>query len=136
MSRAAARVLGPVLGVLVGVMVPGTPAPAAELARHSGLVVAVDPAAGSLVLSEMGPWRVRGGPGVFTRRVVSLTDRTRVVRMVRVPDAPSGFANDFVEVVVGPDEVRPGVFVTVDALRQDGRLVATRIVVVVPPRPR
>lgn len=124
------HVIARAVGSLVGAIALATTAPAAAPVRHSGLVVSVDHAAGRLVLSELGR------ASTLARRVVTLTEATRVVRWVRVPDAPSGFTNDFVEVVVDTDEIRPGVFVTVEALRAGGRLVATRIAVIAPPGSR
>jgi hypothetical protein len=104
------------------------PADAARTVRHSGTVAAIDPDRGVLVLDEVGPWRVERGETVVTRRTISLTPSTKYDLFMRV-DAPGAFAGDFIEVILDVDHVAPGDFVTVEGVREGGRLVARTVTV-------
>ena len=107
-------------------------APAVALAqgvRHSGVIADVDERAGTFVLAEVGPWSVRNGRTVVTRRVVALTPTTEFAIAFRDEEAPSGFRNDFVETPLERWAVYVGDFVTVECVRQGGRLTASKVVV-------
>jgi hypothetical protein len=103
---------------------PAAEAPRTE--RHSGTVVATDPGRGVLVLEELGPWRVEQGRTVTHRRTVGFTAATRFSSFIRVT-VPQAFAGDFLEVELDADSVTPGDFVTVQCVRERGRLVALRV---------
>lgn len=117
---------------LVSIVAGATPA-GADGARHSGTVITVDRDAGALVLGEVGPWLVRQGETVITRRTVTVTGDTTFVRIERRPETPSGFPGDFVELGAERWAVQSGDFVTVETTRDGSRLVATRVAVVVIP---
>lgn len=102
----------------------------ADTLRHSGRVIAVDRDAGTIVLDELGPWTVRRGATVTTRRAITVPPGTEFVRVQRAEDAPSGFPGDFVEVPLEPWRVEVGTFVTVEGVQVNGRLTARRVVVV------
>lgn len=97
-----------VRAALVG---PGVPASAGP-GSHSGTIAEIADDARAFVLAEVGPWQVRDGATVLTRRIIALTPDTASVIAVRTEVAPSGFPDDFVEVPVGPDRVYLGDYVS------------------------
>ena len=105
-----------------------TAAGAAGTTRHSGTVLSIDPQRGVLVLGEIGPWRVKHGETVVTRRRISLTPETKFDVFVRV-NVPGRFAGDYIEVALDPTDVAPGDFVTAECVREGGRLVARTVTV-------
>jgi hypothetical protein len=107
----------------------GLPAAAADVVKHSGVIVAVDERAGTFVLAEVGPWQLRDGETVVTRRTISLTPATAFSIVFRDEEAPSGFPNDFVETPLEPWAVYLGDHVTIDCRHDGRRLVALKIVV-------
>lgn len=101
--------------------------------RHSGTIVAIDKTAGTIVVGEVGPWRVKGGEIEITNRTLTVTGGTKVVRVERRTDAgPAGWPGGFVEVSLGAWDVKEADFVTVEAERLGKRLVALKITVVRP----
>jgi hypothetical protein len=117
--------------VAAGVIVLGlvVAASAAETMKHSGTIVSIADDARTLVLAEIGPWRVRGGATVVTYRTIVLAPETRFAIVGRGEDAPSGFQGDFVEMALGPDGLYPGDHVTVDCRHEGGRFVALKVTV-------
>jgi hypothetical protein len=114
--------------VLVGFAVPGWAQPAAT--RHSGTVTAVDRAAGTVTIEEIGPWRVEGGQTVVTPLTVEADGSTTWRRARRATGAgPSGWDGEFVEAPQGAWEVKPGDYVTVEVPREGKRRVAVRVTV-------
>lgn len=95
---------------------------------HSGTLVAIDPAGGVLAFEEVGPWRVEQGRTVVTRRSVVFTPATKFNTFIRV-NVPGAFGGDFLEVALDADSVTPGDFVTVELIREGGRLVAQRVTI-------
>lgn len=114
--------------VLALTVAAAAPALATETTRHSGTVVMIDPARGSLVIEEVGPWVVKDGVTVVTRRSIVLTSATKFNMFMRV-DVPGRFAHDFIEVALDPGDVSPGDFVTAECIRRGGRLVALTVTV-------
>lgn len=110
----------------------------AEEARtyHSGTVEAFDKTAGSLVVGEVGPWRVREGKTEVTRRTIRVTASTEWVRLSRAEGAgPLGWIGEGVEASMPPWEVKAGDIVTVEVRREGRRFVATKIGVATPDQP-
>ncbi len=64
---------------------------AQPLERHSGVIVDANEAAGTIVLAEVGPWRVRDGRTVITRRTITFTPRTEFAIAFRAEGPNSGF---------------------------------------------
>ena len=107
-----------------------------DTVKHSGTVVAVDPAAHVLVIAEVGRWRTEDGVTQLTRRAIALTPTTTYELYIRTPGrTSSGFRGDFLTFVLDASELAPGMFVTV-ACRHEGRqLIASGIAVVETPEP-
>jgi hypothetical protein len=105
------------------------PAGAGEVMKHSGRITSISDGAGTFVLAEVGPWRVRDGATVITNRTITLVPETRYAVVARADAAPSGYAGDFVETSVGPEKVYLGDSVTVECLHEGTRLVALKITV-------
>jgi hypothetical protein len=103
---------------------------AEEIVKHSGKIVAISDGAGTFVLGEVGPWQVRDGETVVTRRTIMLTPATQFVMVGRADDAPSGFPGDFVDVALGADAIYLYDFVTVECRHDGKRLLALKITVV------
>jgi hypothetical protein len=116
------RAAGPLLVTLILLAAPA--ADAAGSRRHSGIVVAIDPQRGVVVIEETGPGS--GEKPVVTRRTIALTAGTRFRSFIRV-NVLDAFAGDFIEVVLDADDVAPGDFVTAECVLERGRLVATRV---------
>jgi hypothetical protein len=97
-------------------------------AKYSGTVVAVDRAAGTIVVEGMGPWRVKDGVAQLERRTILVAPSTELIRLKRATgDAPSGWSGDFVESVLPEWQVKPGDWVTVAFKRDGTRMTAIRI---------
>jgi hypothetical protein len=120
------------LVTLLSIVAAAAPA-RSEGVRHSGTVLSIDRDAGAIVLGEVGPWQVRQGETVVTRRTVTITDDTAFVRVERADEPPSGFPGDFVERDLERWAVRAGDFVTVETTGEGARLVAARIAIVAIP---
>lgn len=115
------------LVVMVAVAATAAEAAGADTMRHSGTVVAFDKAAGRLVLGEVGPWRVKDGVTRITELRIALLPGTAFVLVKRVPDAATGFPEDWAEAPLDPGALKPGDFVTVECLHQGERLVALKV---------
>ncbi len=104
----------------------------ADGVRHSGSLAAVNAAAGTIVLDEVGPWRVEKGATVVTKRTIVVPADATLIVVRRAPQAPSGYANDWVEERGSLADLKPGVFVTAETERKNGRLTAVRVVIAAP----
>jgi len=101
--------------------------------KHSGTLVSSDKSASTIVVEEVGPWRVGQGQAEITNRTFRVTGETRFVLAERRTENGSlTWRGGFVEVPVRAWDVRTGDFVTVDAERTGERLVALVITVVRP----
>lgn len=107
----------------------------APILKHSGTVVAVDQRAGTIVLAEVGPWRVRQGRTEVTHRTIVVRPETTVTLVMRADDAPSGFPGDFVAVALDPWDLEVGDFATVECQHEGRRLIGLRITLTVPEAP-
>jgi hypothetical protein len=119
-------------GSLVAAALVGLASPAvapAQGVRHSGVIADVDERGGTFVLAEVGPWNVRDGRTVITRRVITLTPTTEFAIAFRDEEAPSGYRNDFVETPLERWAVYVGDFVTVECVQRGGRLTASKVIV-------
>jgi hypothetical protein len=112
----------------LGVVLLTSAADAARTFRYSGTVAAIDAERRVLVVDEVGPWEVKGGATVPTKRTITLTPATRYNLFMRV-NAPGAFAGDFIEVNLEVEHVAPGNFVTAECVRQGDRLVAIAVTV-------
>lgn len=121
--------LGSVVGTLLALTLS---AGAEEMVKHSGPIVAIADDARTFVLAEVGPWQVRNGATVTTSRTITLTPETQFAMVGRVDDAPSGYAGDFVEVVLGPEQVYLGDYVTVECRHEGKKMLALKITVIEP----
>ena len=76
----------------------------------------------------MGPWKVKGGETVITRRTFAVTSTTQFVHVKRATEPrATGWIGDFVESPLPTWQVKTGDFVTITA-RRDGKLAtAARI---------
>lgn len=109
---------GTVLAVVASAM-PGWSD--AGAGKYSGMVVAVDRAAGTIVVEGMGPWRVKEGVTQLERRTFAVAPSTEFVGLKRASGtAPSGWTGDFVESALPGWQVQPGNWVIV-TLAPDGR---------------
>lgn len=125
-----------VTGLAVAILALALPLGAsAETVKHSGTIAAVDEKAGTFLLSEVGPWKVRQGATVITPRTIVVTDATEFVALRRVDQAPSGFARDFIEEKLPRWAVAQGDFVTAETVQRDSRLIAVKVTLVRPERP-
>ena len=97
---------------------------------YSGTVKAIDPAAGTLVLGEVGPWKVVGGATEITERAILLAASTEIALVKRATDGATAFSGDFVRTGLAPGDVAPGDFVTAKCVVQDGKLTALVLTVV------
>jgi hypothetical protein len=121
------------LGLLFGILLAAFPARAGEAARHSGLLVAVSPAQGTVTLDEIGAW-YPGAPDV--RRVVALTPLTRVVLVSRAPGrARDGWPGGFNDAPLLSSALRAGDYANMTVAARDGQLVAISITVIRPDQP-
>lgn len=104
-------------------------AAAQTVIRHSGTVAGIDRSAGTIVLAEIGPWRVKGGVTEVTRRTIDITPRTQFVKVKRSLEATSGFPGEFVESRLEPWNVAKGDFVTVECQHRGERHIGEKVAV-------
>ena len=96
--------------------------------KYSGTVVAVDQAAGTIVVEGMGPWQVKAGVTQLERRTIGIMPSTAFVRLKRATGpAPRGWVGDFVESALSERQVKPGEWVTVTVKAEDKRPTAVRV---------
>jgi ABC-type sugar transport system substrate-binding protein len=132
MRRASGPASGLALAAALAVAAAFPVAAAAEAERRSGTVVAVDRAAGTVVVEEIGSGRGSEGNEVARHRIV-LEPTTPVVRITRAAGpAPDGWVGGFVQTQLGREALREGAFVTVTLRREDGQLTAEQVTVVTP----
>jgi FtsP/CotA-like multicopper oxidase with cupredoxin domain len=113
---------------VLAVVASATAGRAAEEAKYSGTVVAVDQAAGRIVVEGMGPWRVKDGVTQLDRRTVAVTASTEFVKITRARGpAPSGFTDDYVATALPAWQVKPGDWVTVTVKPDGKRVTASKI---------
>ena len=127
--------VGRAMLALVMLFAVATSAGAAHIERHSGSIESIPDDARTFVLAEVGPWQVRDGETVLTRRTITLTPETKYAIVKRVDDAPSGFRGDFVEFEIGPERVYLNDQVTVECRHEGTRLIAVKITVTEMPEP-
>ena len=132
MTRGTSGRVGIVVAVATMLAIAATPIPGSSgdvgEARYSGTVVAVDRAAGTIVVEGMGPWRVKDGVTQLERRTIVVAPSTELVRLRRATgEAPSGFSGDFVESALPEWQVKPGDWVTVAVKVAGARMTAVRI---------
>jgi len=120
---------------LAMLLVVGASARAAHIERHSGSIESIPADARTFVLAEVGPWQVRDGATVLTRRTIELTPETKYTIVARVDAAPSGFRGDWVEFEIGPERVYLNDQITVECRHDGKRLVALKITVIEVPEP-
>jgi len=102
----------------------------AAATRHSGTVVAVDRDAGTIVIEELGPWRVRGGQTVITRFTVKLDKPAWWTRARRATGAgPLGWEGEFIEVPQDAWGLRPGEYATIELTGAGKGQAARRVTV-------
>ena len=120
------------IAISTALVVPVLPA-TAETTSHSGTIGAVDRAVGTIVLDEIGPWRVKGGATEITRRTITVTATTefKLAERVRATGRGGGFW-EFVEVALRPEELKTGDFVTVKVAHEGWRLTAVTVTLVRP----
>lgn len=127
-NRHAWRTASTVGLVLLSLAGPGWAQGAAT--RHSGTVVAVDRAAGTITIEAIGPWRVKDGQTVVTRFTVKPNGSTVWTRARRASGAgPSGWDGEFIEVPQDAWGLKSGEYATLDLQRAGKRRVATRVTV-------
>lgn len=114
------------LGGLVLAILAAASASAAPVV-YSGAVLAVDEAAGTIVVGDMGPM-LASGKSEIRRRTVRVTPSTEFNRVARAEGAaPSGWIGGYVETSARPWSVRVGDWVTVTL---DKGSTAVRVTVV------
>ena len=113
---------------IVASAIPGRSDDAGE-AKYSGTVVAVDRAAGTIVVEGMGPWRVKDGVTQLERRTIGVMPSTEFVRLKRATGAGAErLAGRFRRERALPGwQVKPGDWVTVTVKPDGKRLTAVRI---------
>jgi hypothetical protein len=95
---------------------------------HSGSLLAIDRGAGTIVLAEVGPWRLERGQTRITERSIIVTDATVFTRVRRAESTPTGFPGDFVQESLDRWDLRPGDWVTVEC-DHGRRMTAVKITV-------
>ena len=128
-SRARSTVFTALLAILLGLIASAS---AGERMNHSGSIVSIADDGRTFVLAEVGPWQVRNGATVVTRRTITLEPGTELAIVARDDASPSGFPGDFVETRLGPDGVYLNDYVTVDCRHDGQRLIALKITVTEP----
>ena len=102
----------------------------AATARYAGVVVAVDKAAGTIVVGDTGP-KLPSGESKITRYTMRVTRSTEFARVKRAAGvAPSGWLGDYVETKLPAWDVKPGDWVAAVVEADKQRLTAIKVVVV------
>ncbi len=120
-----------VTGLLaVVLLVLALPLWAAETTNISGTILALDKEAGTIVVGEVGPWRVKEGATEITPRTVAVTAGTEFKQVKRAEGpGPAGWAGEFVEVAIAPWDLKKGDFVTMQVRREGLRLTVLKVAV-------
>ena len=117
------------VSLALGLLLTASPGWAATTAKHSGVLVAVDPTQQSITIEEMGPWY---GPRTSpVRRVFRLASATKIAVAERTEDGDLGWPWAFTERSLEPSALRAGDHVTV-ITEQEGRADVVRVDVVRP----
>ena len=102
---------------------------AEERMKHSGTIVAIDEAARTIVLAEIGPWTVRDGKTVVTYRTITVTPETEFSIVGREYATFDGWPGEFLEGVLPSGAIHVDDFVTVDCLHKGTRQIALKVTV-------
>ena len=99
--------------------------------EHSGTVTAVDSARNTITIEEMGPWHP--GKTNLQREVFAMRPEA-TVELARRGDVAGGFPGQWGVEPLAASAVRPGDYATLTSTntREDGRRLATKVVVVRP----
>ena len=117
---------------LLGIAASGWALP--ESPGVAGEVLAVDRAAGRLVVGDTGPLRASGDSEIV-RRTIRVTPATQFVEVTRaLGAAPTGWTGDYVERSLARWDVSPGEFVSVSIGEGAGGPQALKVTVVGPER--
>jgi hypothetical protein len=117
------------LGAILGSAAAGV---GQERVTHSGTVVAIDDVAGTIVVAEVGSWKLRDGQPVITYRTITLTPDTEVMIAGRTYDTADPWDGPFIEGPLGRDALYLNDPVTVDCLHVGTRLIALKITITAP----
>ena len=116
--------------VVAFLVVLALPLWAGETTNISGTILALNKEAGTIVVGEVGPWRVKEGATEITPRTVAVTAGTEFKQVKRAAGAgPTGWVGEFVEVAIAPWELKKGDFVTVQVRPEGARLTAVKVAV-------
>lgn len=121
LRHVSARTLGAALVLTMALTAPAVAS--AQIVKHWGTLLDVDPDAGTIVLAEIGPWDLEAEGTVITLRTMLVTLDTEFL------------AGDLAVETIEPWDISPGDIVVVDCLRASGGFVVLRIVVVETARP-
>ena len=97
--------------------------------KHSGSIVSIDRSRGTVVLAEVGPWRVEHGEMAVSLVTITVSADTELALVYRSSDAPSGFAGDFIAERLEAWNLFPGDYVTVDCVHHGAKMLARRMTV-------
>ncbi|HYB69503.1 MAG TPA: hypothetical protein VEH80_02465 [Candidatus Bathyarchaeia archaeon] len=114
----------------LGILAVAAPAWAATAVKHSGDLVAVDPARHTITLDEMGPWHGAGTKP--SRHVVRFAAGAKIDLVARGKNGPDGWAGGYVERPMQVGDLHPGDWVVLTMEREGKRTVAVGIDVVRP----
>ena len=102
----------------------------AETTNISGTILALNKEAGTIVVGEVGPWRVKEGATEITSRTVAVTAGTEFKQVRRAEgQGPTGWVGEFLEVAIAPWGLKKGDFVTVQVRREGPQLTALTVAV-------
>ena len=130
MTRNAAVLTFLLLTITAPVGAATSKEPAMAMPAHSGRIADIQPAAATLVLEEMGPWKRAGTRPTSLTLVV--TPRTTVEMIHRSAVSPAGWHGGYVGTPVHISALHRGDFVTVHVARRGRELVAASIDIVRP----
>jgi len=119
------------IAIVLSSLLTISPALAAEMDVHSGILTAIDPAHHTLTLSEMGPWR--GPTTARTVQTMTIPPDAKVELVQRAKSASAGgWAGGFRESPLPVSQLHPGEFATLKLTRRAGKLTIESIEVVSP----
>lgn len=118
-----------IIATLVAMLGFAGSADADEQMKHSGTIVAIDDKAGTIVLAEIGPWKVRQGRTVITHRTIDVTPETEFAIAGRYYAEVDAFPGQYVEEAILPGAIYVDDYVTVDCLHKGTRQIALKITV-------